>query len=106
MKVKRYFIVNPRRFFAFLTFIFMLISILIIIFINSSKAHSSIYQTKFKEYHIVNGDNLWNISARNIPEGYDIRKMIYEIKELNQMDTSYIYPGEIIKIPIYDHTNK
>lgn len=102
MKIKRYVIINPRRFFIFLTFVFMLISIILFIFINSTKAHSSIYEVKYKEYYILEGDNLWDISSRNIPEGYDIRKMIYEIKKLNNMETGYIYPGDIIKIPIYD----
>lgn len=101
--MKRYVIVNPRRFFIFLTFVFMILSVILFIFINSTKAHSSIYEVKYKEYYILEGDNLWDISSRNIPDGYDIRKMIYEIKELNQMDTSCIYAGDIIKIPVYDN---
>jgi hypothetical protein len=104
--MKRYVIVNPRRFFTFLTFVFLLISIIIFVFINSTKAHSSIYETRYRDYYVHEGDNLWDISSRNIPEGYDIRKMIYEIKELNNIETGYIYPGDTIKIPIYNDHNK
>lgn len=101
--MKRYVVVKPRRFFLFLTFVLLLTSIVLFIFLNSTKAHSSIFKAKYKEHYILDGDNLWNISLKYKPKGYDIRKMIFEIKELNNIDTGYIYPGETIKVPIYDN---
>ncbi|MBC8589246.1 cell division suppressor protein YneA [Paratissierella segnis] len=100
--MKKYVIINPRRFFTFLTFVFMFIFIILFVFLNSAKVHSSIYEPKYEEYYVLEGDSLWNISTKYKPEGYDIRKMIYEIKELNNIETGYIYPGESIKVPIYD----
>lgn len=39
------------------------------------------------------------IALNYMPEKYDVRKMIYEIKVLNKMETSNIYPGDIIRVP-------
>ena len=36
----------------------------------------------------------------NMPKDYDIRKMVFEIKEFNNMKDANIYPGDLIKIPI------
>ena len=33
----------------------------------------------------------------HLPSNMDIRRMVYEIKEFNDMDSGYIYPGNIIK---------
>ncbi len=97
---KRYKIVNKRRFCFFITSILAVISIIIFTLVLSNKAHSSIYKVKYKEIQVVEGDTLWNIALNYLPEKTDIRKMIYDIKEFNGMDNSYIYPGDIIKIPI------
>ena len=67
-----------------------------------SKAHSSIQMQNFKEYYVLKGDNLWNISLKHMPKDYDVRRMVYDIKMLNEMDQSFIVAGETIKIPIYE----
>lgn len=100
MKSKRYVIVNAKRFFTFITLIFLVLAIIVITIINSSKAHGSQYSQTYKEYYVVEGDSLWNISKKFIPEGYDIRRMIYEIKKANDMEDGYIYAGKTIKIPV------
>lgn len=102
MKSRKYVIVDSRRFFMFITFIFVVLSLLISLIITLPKVHSNIQEQKFQEYHVIDGDNLWNISLKFLPEDYDVRKMIFEIKELNDMETSYIYAGETIKIPLYN----
>jgi hypothetical protein len=103
MKDKKYVIVNGKRFFAFITFIFLIFSFILTLVFNVSKAHGSIYSQEYKIYHVVTGDSLWDISLKYMPEGYDVRKMIYEIKKINDMDTSEIFHGDIIKIPVYDN---
>jgi hypothetical protein len=100
---KRYKIVNRRRFYFFITSVFAVISILLFTLLLNNKAHSSVYRVNYREIEVVEGDTLWNIALNYLPEKTDIRKMIYDIKEFNEMDNSYIYPGDMIKIPI---TNK
>ncbi|TJX16243.1 LysM peptidoglycan-binding domain-containing protein [Tissierella creatinini] len=103
MKNKKYLIVDVRRFFLFITAVFILISLIINVIFAYSKAYGSIQTQGFKEYYVDNGENLWNISLEYMPEGYDVRKMVFDIKRLNGMDTSFIVEGETIKIPIYDN---
>lgn len=97
---KRYKIVNKRRFYLFITSVFAFISIILFTLLLNNKAHSSVYKVNYREIEVVEGDTLWNIALHYLPEKTDIRKMIYDIKEFNGMDNSYIYPGDIIKIPI------
>ena len=33
-------------------------------------------------------------------EDYDVRKMVFEIIQFNNMESANIYPGDLIKIPI------
>lgn len=68
--------------------------------VNNNDAYSSIHRNIYKEVVVNKGDTLWNIALKNMPSGYDVRKMIHEIRELNNMESANIYPGEIIKIPI------
>lgn len=47
------------------------------------------------------GDTLWDIAdTYTLPEN-DIRYTIHRIKEINNMDTSELHPGDVIVVPIY-----
>lgn len=96
---KKYKIVNKKRFYLFITSLFVVLSIIIFSLISNNKVHSSIYEIHYEEVKVVEGDTLWSIALTYLPEKTDIRKVIYDIKKFNNMDTSYIYPGDIIKIP-------
>lgn len=100
--MKKYKVVNKKRFFIFSTTVLIVIISLISLFKPSNKAHSSILEEQFIEIAILKGDTLWDIAIEYMPERYDVRKMIYNIKGINEMETSYIYPGDIIKVPIIE----
>lgn len=96
----KYRIVNRKRFNIFIISIVSIIIAIVSLFINNDDAHSSIHKYMYKEVIVNKGDTLWNIALKNMPKGYDVRKMVYEIRKFNNMDSADIYPGEIIKIPI------
>ncbi len=100
--MKKYRIVNKTRFFLFVTFVFALFAITITLLTNSIKVHSMTMREEFHEIRICEGDTLWNLALEYMPPKYDIRKMVYDIKEYNNLKTSYIFPGDIIKIPIIE----
>lgn len=85
------------------------ISILIIIFglaIIFSKNTYSKAEISYKECYIYNGDTLWNISEKEIEDNKyfknkNIREVIYELKNINNLSESALKVGEKIKIPIY-----
>lgn len=96
---KRYVIINKRRFFTFIT-LTLLVLIAILTLIVSSHRSNGQEQIYFNEYRVGKGDTLWNISNYYSDDNIDIRQFIHEIKKINDMETSAIYEGDIIKIPI------
>ena len=101
MKTKRYVIVNAKRFFIFITLVLIFFTSLFFMIFNIQKVYGDVLEENFKEYYISKGDNLWNIALENMPEGYDVRKMVYEIKKINGIETGLIYEGSTIRIPFY-----
>ena len=55
---------------------------------------------KTEKVTVNNGDTLWNLARRYYDSNTDLRKVIFDIKEINNMSTSDIRPGQQIKIPL------
>lgn len=101
MKNRKYVIVDSRRFFAFVTFMLVICTVITTSVFSLQKVHGDVYEQNYKEYTVLFGDSLWGISLNHMPKNYDVRRMVFDIKELNSMETSYIYQGDTIKIPVY-----
>jgi LysM domain. len=89
-----YVLKNRKRFYTIL--------LLALFIITMPVFASTVYGFKDPSYVSVNvkeGDNLWNIVS-GYSQGRDIRKYIYEVKKLNKMQDSNIYPGQSILLPI------
>lgn len=95
---RKYIIINKFRFFTFILSLIVL-TVCIILISTSSRAYSSIYEENYIEAKVKQGDTLWNIARKHMPKDYDVRKMVFELKEFNDMDDVDIYPGDIIRIP-------
>lgn len=58
-----------------------------------------------EHYSVVvrSGDTLWSIAEDNVDEDNpkDIRKVIYDIKKMNDLDNDFIQPGRLLKFPSY-----
>lgn len=46
------------------------------------------------------GDNLWNIAQKHYPKNQDLRKSVWEIRKINNLDSANIKPGQVLKIPV------
>ncbi len=86
-------IVNRKK---FIRSIAIVIFLLIAIF-NVSIAKSN-NEEEIISYTIAPGQTLWSIAREYTPNSKDIRETIYEIKQLNNMTDSTIYPGQTIQI--------
>lgn len=51
------------------------------------------------EYVVETGDTLWDIASRHVSPGVDVRNLVSDIKTLSGMETSTIFPGQILRIP-------
>ncbi|KGG80270.1 hypothetical protein Y919_07165 [Caloranaerobacter azorensis H53214] len=96
MKVK---IVNRARFITFLVIFITLILIFVSTLFKIGKAYSVTY-SQYINVEVKAGDTLWDIAKRNNSGREDIRKLVYKIMKLNNLDTAKIKPGDIIKVPI------
>lgn len=55
-----------------------------------------------KEYVVMRGETLWSIAETiSTDENSNIQKIIYDIKDVNNMNESTVYEGQIINIPVY-----
>lgn len=51
------------------------------------------------EYVVDAGDSLWSIAASHAEVGDDLRDFVADIKDLSQLTSSTIYPGQVLQLP-------
>jgi nucleoid-associated protein YgaU len=51
------------------------------------------------EYVVAAGDTLWDVASTHADQGIDIRNLIADIKDLSGIQSSTIYPGQVLRIP-------
>ena len=95
-------IVNKRK---FVRTIIMLV-IIFIGLIYFSKAAYSKGEIDYEENYICSGDTLWSIAKEEKEtnkyfENKDIREIIYELQEVNNLDNCNLYEGQKIQVPVY-----
>lgn len=57
--------------------------------------------SNFIKHEIKTGESLWSIAADyHNTNSVDLRKIIYKIKQINNIDTAVITPGKELIIPI------
>ncbi|MCB2224017.1 MAG: LysM peptidoglycan-binding domain-containing protein [Actinobacteria bacterium] len=56
--------------------------------------------TEHGTYLVVGGDTLWDIAAAHTTPGEDVRRVVYEIQRLNDLDGSVIQPGQVLQVPL------
>ena len=95
-------IVNMKKFLRTISILFLL---LLGIALFTSKTYSNA-KISYKEEIICSGDNLWAISKNEQKnnkyfQNKDIRDIIEEIKQINDLENSNLAIGQKIIIPIY-----
>lgn len=87
-----------RNKFKFVRSMAILIFLLVALFnISIAKSNS---EAEYIDYTVTKGETLWSIAKEYTPDNKDIRETIYEIKQINNMQTSNIYENQTIKIKI------
>lgn len=93
--MKRYRIINRKRFFAALVTVTAVIA-LSINAVNSGQCKTN-YDTV--SFTVSEGDTLWGIAEQYADESIDVRKYIKLIQKYNNLDTAEIMPGDVLVIP-------
>ena len=74
--------------------------------IKADEKKNVVYRTEF--ISVENGDTLWNIAKYVNNKSYykrDVREVVYDIKELNNIGNEHIYPGQLIEVKISEYNN-
>lgn len=98
MAKKRIRIVNKIRFSIFIFTISVLLVLLGGTISNIGKAYSTTYD-KYLIVKVNTGDTLWEIAKKHNKKKQDIRRFVYRIMKINNMENARLYPGDTIKIP-------
>lgn len=98
MKLK---IVNMKKFIRTLLVLISLIIVLLFIGLNNTYSKGDI---QYKEEYIYQGDTLWSIAQRESKENKyyenkDIRDIIQEIKNVNNIGNDNLKVGQKVLIP-------
>lgn len=91
---KRYVLRNKRGFFVFVLFILMSLTAVI-----SATSTYGYQEPSYKIITVRRGDTLWNIAEDYNKRG-DIRKYIYDIMDLNNLEGCQIIEGMELKVVI------
>lgn len=91
---KTFVLKNKKRFSGFI--------MVLIIIITSILLVNTVYGYKTPSYRTLivrEGDTLWDIANKNNSKN-DIRKVVYEIEKVNNLNSSEIVAGQELKVPV------
>lgn len=101
MKRKRIRIANKFRFTVFMVIVSLIIISSAGTLIGLNTAESADIP-EYIEVYVESGDTLWGLAQTHGPKNVDKRKIIYEVSKINNLSGDYIYPGEVLKFPVYE----
>ncbi len=87
---------NSFKFIRMICLTLVLLSMMSLFFKTTASGFTG---DEYKVVTVQRGDTLWEIS-KNCSNNENIQKVIHEIKKINNLEHSGIYPGQKIKIPI------
>lgn len=95
----QYRISSRTRFTLFVVIAIVLITTIINFALGLGTASSST-APEYAEIEISSGDTLWSIADTYMSESQDIRKSVYELCRINDIDASELYAGMTILVPV------
>ena len=91
-----YRVADRRRFLSILSF--LVIILILMASILSAKASTSL-GTPTDFIVVMEGDTLWELAETHCSKG-DLRSYIYEVRQLNGLQSNTIYPGQGLLLPV------
>ncbi len=98
--MRKYKIVNKTRFIGSLVITLFMGILILLFFKNFVNGQNLTSEIEYKEIYIRPGDTVWNISLKYKPNRLDVRDMVANIREFNNLEDLSLKPGDIIKVPL------
>ena len=96
----KYRIESKVRFTLFLTVVFLILIMGISALLNGSYVESSSVTEVYYAITVEPGDTLWSIALEYGDESTDIRRYIYEISNVNNLESEFLTIGQKLIIPV------
>ena len=90
----------PARVVVLLTAIVVLTVLLLATAVGASGSGPDDAAGQHVDHRVAAGDTLWDIAAAHTAPGEDVRRVVFEIKQINGLDGSVILPGQVLQVPI------
>lgn len=90
---------NRIRFTLFVVASIILFTVTINFALDLNTASSSTKQ-EYTQVKVVSGDTLWSIADTYMHDNPDIRKSVYQLCQLNNINADELYAGMTILVPI------
>lgn len=97
---KKYRVSSKFRFTVFMT-VFIIIAVSAIGMMLGFNTVNSSSKDIYNQVQIEAGDTLWDIAVEYGPENSDVRKIVREICDLNEITADSLYIGQRIIVPVY-----
>ena len=96
---KRYRIASPIRFFTFILILTLILVFGIASIVSSSHSQAASFNT-YVQVVVEENDTLWSIAEDFSGSDQDIRDVVDEICDVNDISASDIQPGDLLFIPV------
>lgn len=57
-------------------------------------------ETTLATITVNNGQTLWGLAEEYAPQSQDLREWIYEVQQLNDLETATLFPGMQLTVPV------
>ncbi len=82
-----------------LVIISTIVASLVLLLATAVHALSTPAPTATVDVQVRGGDTLWSIAEEIAPEGADLRRIVSEIRELNDLPGALIHAGDVLHVP-------
>lgn len=96
---KKYRVKSRTRFAAFIVISLLLLCTIANTVFGFNNA-IALTEQEYIQIQVESGDTLWTIVDKYMPDDVDTREAVYMIADLNDLENSQIYVGQILDIPV------
>ena len=97
---KKYRIASKFRFTMFLVVMILCLMTAIGTLLGFNTVNSASVN-QYNQVHVEAGDTLWTIACEYAPDDIDVRKVVYDICDVNEIQADQLVAGQKIIVPVY-----
>ncbi len=76
-----------------------IILVLVFVYVLPQRGALAESERQFVIATVSRGDTIWDIATRMARDDADIRRVVFDIRQANNLMTTTVMPGETLKIP-------